>query len=483
MTPAALDQALAAFAQSGEFRRTTGQLPLMLPHSQSVRRLARSEAPARRGWKLFAWPAAALLAALPVLAIVQPWNAFHTAAPAASHAHDAHARTVNVSSPELASASSVVLPATVRPWQTATLHARVSGYLATWHADLGKQVKAGELLAVIDTPELDQELAQAEAQAQEADAGVTQAKAEREEADSDLKVAQAQLARAKAEEVLAKSQLSRREKLRASKAIPQEEYDTMLRQLEARTAEVAAAEADVARSRTNLDTRSSVIQAREAMANSRVSNVERLRELQGFKEIVAPFDGVVTRRQAEVGMLVTAGSEPLFVVEDVSRVRVQTNVPQAYAAQTREGAAAKVSVPESSNAAESATISRTSESVDATSRTLLAEIELENADRRYQPGSYARVTLAMSRNEASWTIPANTVLMRVEGPHVAVIDNRERVELKRIRLGRDFGSRIAVLEGISGQERLVVNPTDDLVAGSSVEVAATKTPGVDLAKR
>jgi RND family efflux transporter MFP subunit len=217
-----------------------------------------------------------------------------------------------------------------------------------------------------------------------------------------------------------------------------------------------------------LQTRAAVINAREATAKSRHSNVSRLQELVAFKRIVAPFDGVVTRRRAEVGMLVTTGKESLFVVEDMSRVRVQANVPQAYSSQTRRGVSTTVSVPESAVPAVAGTVTRIADSVDSASRTMLAEVELDNASGRFQPGSYAQLALNLPQSDTSWTIPTNTVQMRVEGPHVALVDDRGQVEVRRVTLGRDLGSRVVVV-GIRGDERLIVNPADDLVSGAQVE--------------
>lgn len=414
-----------------------------------------------------------LIAATLVVAVVaaRPWNAWSSSEPS-SHPTPATAtaKVVNVTSPSQATASNVVLPATFRPWQTATLYARVSGYLTKWHHDLGESVKAGELLAEIETPELDQELAEAQAQAHEAEAAAVQASAERLESQADLQVAEAQLVRAEAEVALAKSQLVRREQLLAKQVITREEYDTFYKDVEARTADVAAVKSDVVRRRTNLDTRAATIKAREATAKSRRANVERLKELQAFKRIVAPFDGVIARRNAEVGMLVTPGKEPLFTIEDMSRVRVQLNVPQTYAAKTVPGAKVVVSVPESSSAPVTASITRVADSVDAASRTMLAEIVLDNQSHHFQPGSYAQVTLATEQAAHIWTIPTNTLSMRVDGPHVAVVNNHDQVEIKPVSLGRDLGKRIVVVEGIRGDERLVVNPSDSLSSGLRVQV-------------
>lgn len=143
-------------------------------------------------------------------------------------------------------------------------------------------------------------------------------------------------------------------------------------------------------------------------------------------------------------MLVTAGQESLFVIEDTSRVRVQINVPQTYSMQTKPGVAASISVPETALKDVPATITRIAESVDAASRTMLAEIELENGSHRLQPGSYAQVTLSMPQSGGQWTIPTNAVAMRVQGPHVAVVDEQDQIELKRMSLGRDLGARVIV---------------------------------------
>jgi multidrug efflux pump subunit AcrA (membrane-fusion protein) len=355
--------------------------------------------------------------------------------------------------------------------------------LGAWHQDLGARVNEGELLAEIETPELDQELAEGKALAREALAAAAQARAELTEAEADLKMAEAQLARIQAETELVKSQLVRREKLLSTRAITQEEYDTFLRQTEARTAEVAAAKADVVRRRANLNTRAAIIEVREATAKSRQANVARLEELQTFKRIVAPFDGTVIRRTAEVGMLVTAGQESLFVLEDTSRIRVQVSVPQTYSAQTSPGVAVSISVPESVVQGIQGTITRIAGSVDSASRTMLAEIQLENASGELQPGSYAQATLVLPQEKDAWSIPTNAVSMRVEGPHVAVVNDQSRIEIRRVSLGRDLGARVVVLEGIRGDEQLVVNPGDDLVDGAAIQLSAQRAGGEEIARR
>ncbi len=427
---------------------------------------------------LFATAAVTIVA---TLAVTQLWKTRFVDAGSPQLHREAAVKTVQIDRPARATTSNVVLPATIRPLQIATLYARANGYLTVWHKDLGAQVKANEILAEIETPELDQEVAEGKALAREAAMAAVQARVERQEAEADLKVAEAQLARAKADAELAASLLVRREKLLTSRTITQEEFDTYQKQSEARAADVNAAKADVARRGTSLATRSAIIDTREATAKSREANVARLLELQSFKRIVAPFDGVVTHRTAEVGMLVSAGKDALFVVEDMSRVRVQTYVPQAYSLQAKQGVAATVSVPEATSQAMIGTITRIADSVDSTSRTMLAEIELENFAGRFQPGSYAQVGLTVMQDASSWTIPTNTLQMRVEGPHVAVVNDQDQVEIRAVSLGRDLGNRV-VAKGLSGNERLIVNPSDDLVTGLLVKVtkAAEIPPTVAL---
>lgn len=424
-------------------------------------------ASARGGrWQWYAG-ASMLLGAVALLAPARSKTAASVQSPLQSQA----VKQVTVVAPAPVGAAEVVLPATVRPWQSTVLFARANGYLSAWHRDLGEEVKAGELLALIDTPELDQELAEAEARASQAEASTAQAVAEEQEAQAELDVAVAQLARNKAEMKLALSQLNRRKQLVATNAVSQEEHDAYLTAWEAKQADVAAAEADLVRRKKNLETRSAVIRSRLATAQSRKANVERLNELQTFKKIVAPFDGIVTRRDAEVGMLVSAGQEPLFVVEDIHRVRVQLNVPQTYSKQTIPGAAVVISIPETSDTPVQASVTRIAHAVDDASRTMLTEIELDNRDGEFQPGSYVQVALTASQGSSDWTIPTNTLLMRVDGPHVAVVDAKQQVNVREVKLGRDLGKHIVVVNGIDGRERLIVNPGDSLATGQKVRVA------------
>jgi multidrug efflux pump subunit AcrA (membrane-fusion protein) len=462
MTTTTFNRIVTNFERRRGVMRSTAELPTLRP----------AQPASVSSWKRGLWTASAVALLVLVAIVARRW--WQTPA-AASERHEPTVPLVSIVQPAPATAGEVQLPATIRPWQAATLSARVSGYLKEWKVDLGDHVKAGDLLAVIETPELDQELAQAMALANEAKAAIEQAKAERNEAEADLQAGEAEVRRARAEAELARSQLVRREKLVAKNIVPQEEFDTFTKQVETRNAEVTAVEAELARRQANLTTRRAVIEAREATSKSREASVHRLQDVQAFQRIFAPFGGVITRRSAEVGMLVTAGQEPLFVIEDMSRVRVQVNVPQAYAVKTRVGATTTVALPESPAQSTSATITRTADAVDATNRTMLAEIDLDNADGRWQPGSYVQVRLATTAADSTWTIPASTLQMQVDGPHVAVIDQANQVEIRAVKLGRDLGNRIVVTAGITGDERLVVNPGSDLTNGAKVKIRDTES--------
>jgi RND family efflux transporter MFP subunit len=397
-----------------------------------------------------------------------------TSAPATS-SESTPLRQVTVATPSRATTGEVTLPATVQAYQATDLFARANGYLKAWHADIGSAVKAGQVLAEIETPELDQELAQAVASLAQGEADHQQAIAELEEARSGLALAEANVAKARANLQFSIHQSQRSTTLLNSRAISREEYDTVVRDRDARDAELASAQAEVRRRKTNLDTRQAIIGSRQAVVRNREANVQRLRDLTGFHDVVAPFDAVVTRRHAEVGMLVTAGSnsgtQPLFSLAQVDVLRVQAAVPQSSALKIKAGDAAQILVPERPGQVLTARVSRTAGAVEPRSRSLLVEVELPNPDRQLLPGIYAQIRFAAARNDARWTIPVNTVLTRNDGSHVIVVGSDGAVHTRKITLGRDTGARVEALVGLQGDERLVVNPASDLPDGQMVQVA------------
>jgi RND family efflux transporter MFP subunit len=413
------------------------------------------------------------IAAASLAAGLRPWFRGQQVE-AAAQSLDAAPRTVTTTRPQQQTVSDVTLPATVAAYQAAALYSRVSGYVKAWHAELGQQVRAGEVLAEIDTPELDQELLQARADLGIARAAVAQADAELREAQAGLEQAQADHARSQADVELADSRLRRRAILLDKQAVSQDDYDLAVRDRAARQAELAASEAGITLQTASVGTRQAVVASRQAALESAEANVRRLEQLQSFQRISAPFDGVVIRRAAEVGTLVTAGnsaaSEVLFEVAQTDRVRVQVQVPQSEAAGVTVGSAVTVHIPEHPDQSIAAAVTRTSQAVDPVTRMLLAEIELPNREGLLPPGIYAEVAVRTRAPASTWLIPTNTVRMQVDGPHVVLADDGGRLEVRPVQLGRDFGRQVAVLEGISGAEQLVVNPTDDLRDGVPVVV-------------
>jgi len=330
---------------------------------------------------------------------------------------------VRVATPSAPSAGPTVsLPGTLQGFVQAPIAARASGYLKRWYKDIGSRVKKGDLLAEIETPEIDQQL--------------TQAIAAREQAASSLD--------------LAKSTFDRWENLRRKDVVSQQEVD------ERRSADAQA--------RANL-----------AAADA---NVERLRHLEGFKRIVAPFDGVITRRSVDVGDLIdSGGSRPLFVLAQTDSLRVYVNVPQSYAQLVKPGQQVTVTQAELRSQAFKGEIVRTAAAIDAQTRTMQVEIVLPNREGTLLPGAFVQVALPLPSSDAL-TVPGNAVMFRAEGPRVAVVGAGERVSLRPVKLGRNFGESIEVLDGVSRTDRLVLNPPDSLNEGDVVAIAASpeKTP-------
>jgi RND family efflux transporter MFP subunit len=386
-----------------------------------------------------------------------------------------HVRRVNVTMPELARASEFVLPATIQAYEATDLFARANGFLKVWHVDIGAKVKAGQVLAEIETPELDQELAQTVALLKQGKAEHQQAVAELEEAKADISLAEANIAKAKANAEFAISVSNRSTVLWGSRSIAREEYESTIRERDARKAELESARAELTRRTANLGTRQAIIGSREAIVANREANVQRLRDLTGFQKITAPFAGIVTRRNAEVGMLVSTGSNtgtrPLFSVARVDVLRIQAAVPQSSALGIKPGDSAQVSIPELPGQSFPAKVARTAGAADPSSRSLLVEVELPNHEGRILPGVYAQIRFRAATGQARWNIPANTLLMRNNGPHVVVLDLDNTLRTQKVTLGRDSGSAVEVLVGLEGRERLVVNPSDDLRDGQNVQVA------------
>jgi RND family efflux transporter MFP subunit len=323
----------------------------------------------------------------------------------------------------------LTLPGTLQGINEATVYARSSGYILRWHKDIGAQVKRGELLAEITAPEIDQEYSQA--------------------------VAAQQLA-ASSEE-LTKSTAQRWKSLREKDAVTQQDLDERLSAYAQAQANLAAAEA----------------------------NVARLRNLQGFNHVVAPFDGVITSRNIDVGDLVDAGNggagKALFTIAQVDPLRLYVFVPQQYASQVKVGDVVKVSLVENLEAQYQGTIARTARAIDTGTRTMQVEIRVPNPKGELIAGSYVQVMLPIKQNQSALIVPTNVLLFRPDGTRVATVDANGKVKLNVVKLGTDFGSTVAVLSGLRASDRVVLNPADSLADGDIVTLATAQPAAAAMA--
>ena len=327
--------------------------------------------------------------------------------------------TVSVSKPSAEpAADQLVLPAQLQAYVESAIYARTNGYLLRWTRDIGSHVKKGELLAEIDTPEIDQELLQAQAARQQAEAQLQ----------------------------LAKSTADRWANLRKTDSVSQQEADQQASAYTQAMANTAAAEA----------------------------NVRRLQQLESFKRVYAPISGVITRRNTDVGALITAGSagagKELFDVAQVDPLRVFVSVPQTNAPSIRVGLPAYIELREYPGQKFAGKVVRTADSIDPATRTLLTEIDVPNHDGHLLPGSYAEVHFAVPIPITRMSIPVNALLFRPEGPRVAVVGADHKVHLKAITIGRDFGIKVEILGGLDPNDQIVINPADSLEEGQEVNI-------------
>jgi RND family efflux transporter MFP subunit len=318
-----------------------------------------------------------------------------------------------------APAQEIILPANVQAFKDAPIYARTNGYLKRWYVDIGGRVKSGQLLAEIDTPEVDQQLHQATA---------------------DLGTAEANMH-------LSEITATRYQGLLKSDSVSQQDADN--------------AAGDFA--------------AKKAIVQSAQANLRRLQELQSFEKIYAPFDGVITARNTDIGQLINSGSSTgakseLFHIAAPGKLRVYVNVPQVYSQAAKPGLKADLTLDEFPGRRFEGTLVRTADAIDTASRTLLVEIEVNNPTGELFTGSYAAVHLKLPGSVSTYTIPVNTLLFRSEGLRVAAVKDN-KAELIPVTLGRDFGSEVEVLVGLNGDESLVVNPPDSLVSGQPVRLA------------
>lgn len=324
---------------------------------------------------------------------------------------------VKVTQPVMAGASqSLALPGTLQGYVQSPIAARASGYLKRWIKDIGSRVQAGELLAEIDAPEIDQQLSQAIAARQQAASGLA----------------------------LATSTMERWEALRKKDAVSQQELD---------------------------ERRSNDAQARANLAAAD-ANVERLRQLESFKRVVAPFSGVITRRNVDVGDLIDAGGgagRALFLLTQTDPLRIYVNVPQTYAQLVKPGQAVSVTQAELRGQTFRGQIARTAAAIDTATRTMQIEVSLPNREGTLLPGAFVQVLLPLKASQAT-TVATNALIFRSEGIRVAVVDAEGGIRMRPIKIGRNYGEMVEVLDGLGSADRVVLNPPDSLSEGDKVSV-------------
>ena len=363
--------------------------------------------------------------------------------------------TVSVTRPKLGSETNeVVLPGSIQPFIDSPIYARASGYLKQWYTDIGTRVKSGQALAEIDAPELDQQVSQAKGALAQAQAAVEQAVAN--------------LQQGRANEELAHVTAQRWSNLVTKGAVSRQENDTYQAQYQAQVANVEALEKAVAASRSNL----AVAQA----------NLGRLEDLQAFKIVRAPFDGIITVRNTDFGALINAGNggptQELFHIASISKLRVFVNVPQAYARSATQGTPAELTLAEFPGRRFHGKLVRTAEAMDAGTRTLLAEVDLDNASGELRPGAYAEVHLMLPASVHSVIIPVSAILFRSEGLRLGVVRDSNKVQLVPVVLGKDYGNEVEVVSGITADDQVIMDPPDSLTSGAVVRVvpANSSTP-------
>lgn len=324
-------------------------------------------------------------------------------------------------------AAEIVLPGNMQAYTLAPIYARTTGYVKAWYHDIGSRVRKGELLAVIETPELDQQLASAKAD----------------------------LATATQNANLAKITADRYKDLIGSNAVSQQDTDNAVSQLQARNSEVASASA----------------------------TVRRLEELVSFERVVAPFDGVITARNLDIGQLIsasgstttpgtgaTSGNKQIFDISAINTLRVFVNVPQVYAPDAKKGVTATLTLPQYPGKVFKGILVRTANAVDPISRTLLAEVDVENRSGELLPGSYTQVHLNVSRAAPALIVPVGAIILKSDGLNVATVDNDNRAHILRVTPGRDLGSAMEILSGLEPGQAVISNPPDSLTENEEVRV-------------
>jgi len=327
--------------------------------------------------------------------------------------------TVSVIAPKMATGSGdLTLPATLQAVNSAPIYARTSGYVRKWFVDIGDPVRQGQVLAILDAPEVDQQLA----------------------------AARADLQTARANQQLAASTAARWQNMLAKDAVSKQETDEKVGDLAAKT----------------------------AVTNAASANVSRIRFQQGFTRLIAPFSGVVTSRSTDIGALVVSGNAaatPLFTVADVNRIRVFVKVPQAYSSQVHPGMHVSLVVPEYPGRSFDAVMTRSADAVDPGSGTVLIQLEAANGDHALKPGAYAQASFPLASGAGSLSLPSSALIIGQNGTQVALLGADGKAHLRTITIGHDLGNTVQISAGLNASDRVIDNPPDSLQSGDPVQTA------------
>lgn len=390
------------------------------PQSSDERPVARKSG---RGW----WIAVLVLAMIAVIVIAGVVPRMKARAALRVETNDLAIPTVSVIHPKRgAPQQEIVLPGNIQAFIDSPIYARTSGYLKKWYADIGAHVKAGQLLAEIETPEVDQQLQQARA---------------------DLNTAEANYR-------LSQITATRYQDLKNTDSVAKQDVDN--------------AEGD--------------FESKKAMVASAQANVKRLQETQSFQKIYAPFDGVITARNTDIGDLIDAGAtggtaKELFHIASTKTLRVYINVPQQYSQAAKPGLTADLTLAEFPGRQFKGKLVRTADSIDQASRTLLVEVDLSNPNGELLPGAYAEVHLKLPTESPAYILPVNALIFRSQGLQVGIVDGSDRAQLKSVILGHDYGNEVEVVSGLADSDAVIVNPPDSLSPGEKVRVVEAQSNG------
>ena len=391
--------------------------------------------------------------------------------------------SVNIITPRRAAATTnLELPGSVVALNQTTIYARSTGYLRRWYADIGDRVQAGQLLAEIDSPDIDQQVLQAKAEFVQAQANVLQSRASLAKGVSDLKQAQANL-------LIARQSWQRWSVLVKQGAVPQQDADTKYATYQANLANVEAA-------KNTVNSDSANVKAAQANAYAIQANFQRNIVLQSYKKVTAPFAGVITARNVNTGVLISAGSgnsnsnsntssntstsntntsnTSLYTIAAYDKLDVNVNVPQSLSPSFQTGQTAEITVKELPQRAFTGKVVRTSNAIDPNTRTLLTQLEVDNYNATLRPGMYATVKFAINRTNTPFVVPDSALVVNAGGTQVATLTKDKTVHYQKVVVGRDYGTEVEITSGLTGNESLIATPTVDETEGLRVQPVAQK---------